>query len=278
MNDKIIFREKLSEIRELAELQGNKLGLKEIKDFFQSASLTDEQMELVYSYLEANKIVVDGHEKSDTIKLFEDSTKEDLSIEKEEENTEEETNKIPMQAEDDKYLNLYLEEIGELPVMEEAKMEELYHQVLKDNPVAKSGLIEIYLPKVVEIAKGYVNRGVGLSDLIQEGNVGLMISLDEIPETATTNMIDQILNSSIITAMENVIEEAESIHTADKQILNRINYLNEGVRNLEEELGRIVHIKELAKYMEMSEEEVTDIIRVSDDEIIVIENEKKKDN
>lgn len=278
MNDKIIFREMLSEIGELAEAKNNKLTIEEIKDFFKDVSLSDDQMELVYSYLEANKIVVEGHQKSDAIKLFEVGEENSLAVKEDEEkeDSKKESDSPKISVEEDKYLTMYLEELGEIHELDENEKNILYRQIIQNDPLAKSRLIENYLPKVVEIAKRFVNKGIALSDLIQEGNIGLMLMLDNLEETTDIAALEQVLEKGVVLAIEDAIDQVDSIKSANKQIVNRVNYLNEGTRNLEEELGRTVSIEELAKYMEMSEDEIRDIIRVADDEIVVMENENKK--
>lgn len=281
MNDKIVFREMLTEIVELAETKSNKLTIDEIDDFFKKVSLKEEQMELVYSYLEANKIVVEGHKQNDNIKMFEVIEEDPQEIVKNEDN--EEKQEIAKQidtfdAEENQYLKMYLDELGTLTVINEKEKIALYNKAIKGESLAKSRIIEIYLQEVVEIAKKYVNKGILLSDLIQEGNIGLMLAIDGIEELSAADQVEEMLRIGIISSVESVIKENNDIKIAKKQIVNRVNYLNEGVTNLEEELGRRVSIPELAKYMEMSEEEVIDIIRVSDNEIIVKENEDKNSN
>jgi RNA polymerase primary sigma factor len=280
MSDKIIFREMLSEISELAERNNNRLTVDEVKDFFKNVSLSDDQMDLVFSYLEANKIAVEGHEKNDNIKLFEVS-KEEKNIDSIEEtpNNQGESKVIKdADSEENQYLKIYLEELGTLPAISESEKIILYTQAMEGDSISKSKIIEIYLMKVVEIARNYQNRGILISDLIQEGNIGLMLAIDEIVEFVDPKQVEEILSHRIIASMESVIEENDFINVAKKQIVNKVNYLNEGVKNLEEELGRTVSIEELARYMEMSNEEIIDIIRVSDDEIKVKENEEKNSN
>lgn len=273
MNDKIIFREMLSEIRELAETKGNLLTLDEINIFFNKVSLGEEQLELVYSYLEANRITIEGHSKNESIKLFEQK-EEELKVSESKEEMVEDKDSISLE---DKYLSMYLEELDELSKDDEKEKLELLKGSLESDPMAKSKLIELYLPNVVEIAKQYVNKGVALSDLIQEGNIGLMLSLEEIDKSADIDSIELTIRQGIIASLEDAIEEASYTNSFNHQIISKVNFLNEGVRNLEEEMGRTVSIEELAKYLEMSKEEVEDIIRVSDDEIIVEENKEKKD-
>ncbi|MFA9375320.1 MAG: sigma-70 domain-containing protein [Lachnotalea sp.] len=271
MNDKIIFREMLTEISELAETKNKILTVDEIKDFFKKVSLTDEHMELVYSYLEVNKIVVQGHKKNDEIKIFE----ENEELQELENNTDISERIEKFNAEENQYLKMYLEELGTLPLLDEEEKVTLYNQAIRGNSFAKSRVIEIYLQEVVEIARNYGDQGILISDLIQEGNIGLMLAVDEIDELASVLEVEKVLREGIIASIESVIEENNFIKNAKKQIVNKVNYLNEGVKNLEEELGRAANMEEVANYMEMSVEEVSDIIRVSDDEIRVRENEEK---
>ncbi len=274
MNDKIIFREMLSEIRELAQAKDNHLTLDEINTFFKDVSLGEDQLELVYSYLEANRITIEGHRKNETIKLFEEKEEEESENDSKEDITQDNDN---ASLEEDRYLSMYLEELEELGNDDEKEKLRLFHGLIENDPMAKSKLIERYLPKVVDIAKQYVNKGVALSDLIQEGNIGLMLILDQVDKNADMDSMEVTINQGIITALEDAIEEASYTKSTNHQIISKVNFLNEGVKNLEEDMGRTVSIEELAKYLEMSEEEIQDIIRVSDDEIIVEENKDKKD-
>lgn len=273
MNEKIIFREMLSEIRELAEAKGNKLSQEEINIFFKDVSLSEDQLELVYSYLEANRITIEGHKKNEKSKLFEQ--KEETSESESKEDITSDTDSIPV--EEDKYLSMYLEEIEELGNEDEKEKHKLLRGLQENDPMAKSKLIELYLPKVVDIAKQYVNKGVALSDLIQEGNIGLMLTLDQVDKDTDFETLESTIKQGIIAALEEAIDEVSFTKSSQEQIVSKVNFLNEGVKNLEEEMGRTVSIEELAKYLEMSKEEVEDIIRVSDDEIIVEENKDKKD-
>ncbi|OYP46858.1 hypothetical protein CG709_03605, partial [Lachnotalea glycerini] len=128
MSDKIIFRELLNEIGELAITQENKLTVTEIKEFFSKISLSNEQMELVYSYLEANKIEIEGHIRSDKVKLFEES--DSVNTDEIKEETEIQDNNQEMKEEENGYLNMYLEELGAIPNMNNHEKIDLYRQVI----------------------------------------------------------------------------------------------------------------------------------------------------
>ena len=62
MEQKIIFREMLSEALKLADAKGNRLTTEEIDAFFANTHLDRQQMELVYEYLAGQKVKVEGYE------------------------------------------------------------------------------------------------------------------------------------------------------------------------------------------------------------------------
>lgn len=64
MQEKMKFREALQEVMQIAESNGNKITKKEAECCLEEFSLSEEQKELVYSYLEAQKIAIEGHESA----------------------------------------------------------------------------------------------------------------------------------------------------------------------------------------------------------------------
>ena len=60
MEQRIIFREMLSEIKLLADSRNNRLTTAEIDDFFSNAHLEKAQLEMIYEYLISQKIKVEG--------------------------------------------------------------------------------------------------------------------------------------------------------------------------------------------------------------------------
>jgi RNA polymerase nonessential primary-like sigma factor len=74
---------------------------------------------------------------------------------------------------------LYLNEIGQNELLNAAQERELAFRVRAGDFDARQRMIEHNLRLVVNIAKHYVNRGVPLLDLIEEGNLGLMHALEK---------------------------------------------------------------------------------------------------
>ncbi|MEI8094990.1 MAG: RNA polymerase sigma factor RpoD/SigA [Spirochaetales bacterium] len=83
-------------------------------------------------------------------------------------------NTIPLLMESDDALARYFEEISRTPLLDFEQEQALSQQVLAGSRTAKQRLIQANLRLVVKIAKAYTRYGMSFSDLIQEGNLGLI--------------------------------------------------------------------------------------------------------
>ncbi|MEZ6171589.1 MAG: sigma-70 family RNA polymerase sigma factor [Phycisphaerales bacterium] len=76
-------------------------------------------------------------------------------------------------------LQLYMREMSRYPLLSAERERELGYQIMRDGcPHARDEMIRSNLRLVVSIAKRYANRGLPLSDLIEEGNIGLVRAVD----------------------------------------------------------------------------------------------------
>ena len=73
----------------------------------------------------------------------------------------------------------YLKTIGQIPLLDPEEEKAVALRIKCDDPEAKELLINSNLRLVVSVAKHYVNRGLPLLDLIQEGNIGLIKAVDK---------------------------------------------------------------------------------------------------
>jgi len=126
---------------------------------------------------------------------------------------------------------------------------------------AKSELVKANLRLVISIARRYINRGLPFLDLIQEGNIGLMKSVDKFEYqrgykfgTYATWWIRQAITRAIA-------DQARTIRIP-VHMIEIINKLNRTSRTLVQEKGREPTQDEIAKKMRMSLEKVQKIMKI----------------
>ncbi|HIG45042.1 MAG TPA: sigma-70 family RNA polymerase sigma factor [candidate division Zixibacteria bacterium] len=84
---------------------------------------------------------------------------------------------------DDQSLDIYLQEIGETELLNSKEEVALAQSIREGDERALEGLVQANLRFVVSVAKQYQNQGLSLSDLISEGNIGLMKAARRFDET-----------------------------------------------------------------------------------------------
>lgn len=75
-------------------------------------------------------------------------------------------------------LQIYLQEINGTPLLSAEEERDLAHRIGLGDPEARDHMVKANLRLVVNIARGYLNRGMCLEDLIEEGNLGLMRAVE----------------------------------------------------------------------------------------------------
>ena len=76
-------------------------------------------------------------------------------------------------------IKLYLREIRRFPLLSREEEQELARRIEEGDPEARARMIESNLRLVVAVGKKYINRGLPFSDIIEEGNLGLIRAVDK---------------------------------------------------------------------------------------------------
>jgi RNA polymerase primary sigma factor len=103
-------------------------------------------------------------------------------------------------------LQIYLHDINDTPLLSALEERELAAQVALGDPYAREHMVKANLRLVVNIARGYLGKGLSLEDLIEEGNLGLMRAVegfDGMMETRFSTYASYWIKQSIRRAVMN---------------------------------------------------------------------------
>lgn len=148
-------------------------------------------------------------------------------------------------------LQQYIREIAKCPLLTAEEERELGWKIINDNcPAARERMIRSNLRLVVAIAKNYNNRGLPLSDLIEEGNIGLMRAVEGFDpaqgarfSTYASWWIKQGIKRALVNANQPVHIPA--------YMLELVGKWKAAHRRLEAELGAPPSMADLAKVMDL---------------------------
>ena len=164
---------------------------------------------------------------------------------------------------DENILSIYLKEINRIPLLGRDEENEIARKAAAGDKASKDKLVRANLRFVVNVAKKYQNQGLPLSDLISEGNIGLMNAIERYDVDKGYHFISYAVWWIRQAILKAVCEKSRMIRLP----LNRANELVqiEKARKSFEGSSEDAEIREVASYLNMDPEHVADIIAVSRD-------------
>ena len=242
------FQQKLTEVCELGEKNGKVLKPEQIKECFGELDLDKSQLIKILQYLKLKGISIEGAEE---ISATSQTGPEEVSEEKEE--------KVPLTAEEEAYLKEYLEGLEEQE-QGERSAEELFELL------SQAELSQKYLRAAAEMAVEMNCEEIFIADLIQEANISLLMALgEEEPEEKD----EKWLLGRIRCGIRHAIEEQTQRKFEDDYLVAKVEKLEAAVRELtedEEDESSKFSVEELAIILDMDEEEIRDVLRLTGDD------------
>jgi len=163
------------------------------------------------------------------------------------------TKQITNRSEDS--INRYFQEINKYPMITAEEEAELAELIRAGDTVALNKLVVANLRFVVSVAKHFQNQGLPFSDLINEGNLGLVKAASKFDETRGFKFISYAvwwIRQSIIQALS----EQTRIVRLPLNRLSSINKISRAIPYLEQEYEREPTDDEIATYLELGNDEV----------------------
>ena len=164
--------------------------------------------------------------------------------------------------ESNRSLSRYLEEIGNYEPLPPAREVELAQKIHKDDQIALEELVKANLRFVVSVAKDYQGQGLPLTDLINEGNLGLIKAAGRFDETRGFKFISYAvwwIRQSILQALA----EHSRIVRLPLNRVGTISKITKTAEKLEAEIERSPNEEEIGRQLEMTPDEVIDAMRIS---------------
>jgi RNA polymerase primary sigma factor len=154
-------------------------------------------------------------------------------------------------------LDLFLAQIGRVPLLTKQQEQELARRIETGDELAKRRMVEANLRLVVSIAKKYRGHGVSFLDLIQEGTLGLVRAVEKFEwrrnlkfSTYATWWIQQAVQRAVANQSRTI---RVPVHVHD-----RLRKIDRARRDIEAKLGREATLEEVAAQAKLKVTEVED--------------------
>jgi len=152
----------------------------------------------------------------------------------------------------------YLRDIRKSTLLTFEDEQELGKRVVEGDLAARAQMIESNLRLVVRIGKRYMNRGLPFSDLIEEGNLGLIKAVEKF-NYALGYRFSTYASWWIRQYIERAIINQGSLIRLPVHVVERLNRYLTGVEHLGQELGREPRVEEITERMRIQEKDVLNL-------------------
>ncbi|MBQ0161903.1 MAG: sigma-70 family RNA polymerase sigma factor [Treponema sp.] len=163
---------------------------------------------------------------------------------------------------DDDVLAIYLKEINRIPLLSHEEEIKLAEEAQSGSKAAKDKLVKSNLRFVVNVAKKYQNRGLDLTDLISEGNIGLMTAVDKFDVSKGYHFISYAvwwIRQSISKA---VSEKARAVRLPLNKVAE-VNQIKTALKTVGRNMTEDQEICEVGKMLNLEPQHIREMLAIS---------------
>ena len=256
MDEQIKFKEALDALLDLATASDGTLTMAQIREACGDFHLSGEQLNLVCAYLESNRVKIqDSPASGKSRELFSEPEETGGKA-----GGQEKAQGRNGDGKESAYYKMYLDELRKLRRYAREEEEELIEAMLAGNAEARDRLIEGNLPQVVRVSEEYLGQGVLAADLVQEGNMALLLAMENYDRRKNFRLY---LLEEIERAMVEAIREQTGADDVGRHLAEDANALMRATEVLAEELDREATAEELAEYLHMDQAKVEALVKMS---------------
>ena len=261
------FRQVLQEVRSEAEQNGRIISRDAVQKHFEDSGLNEEQIDLVCTYLMGYGIQLTKRDAVQEIQAAEE-TEANNAARTDRDVPDEDGEKTGEEIGEDghSFLEDYVDEINRIPRPEPEKEFALFAAASAGNRKAKQRLAAAYLSAVCDMASEYEGKGLETGDLVQEANVGLMLALDKVEMKESLAAFRACLMNEVSAYLQQAVDQSSENRKKDQALADRVSHLSEAAAQLKEETGGSITPEELAEYLNVSVDEIRDIMRLAGDD------------
>lgn len=242
--DQNSFMETVKEVAEIVRVAETPMSQEEILVYFEDMNLDENQKTMVLDYILNHSTDVEEEQTSQE------------AVEPETEGTQEES----------VVFRMYLEEIESLKKYSHEEEDALYTKLLAGDEKTISELLDCWLLRVLECAKGYAAPKINIEDLVQEGNVALFVALQTLCGSGACENVVEHLKESVEKGIMEYASSVTQVREQEEAVLAKIRLVDAAIKLLQEENGKTPSVTELSDYTKMSVEELKGIIELLEEQ------------
>ena len=205
-----------------------------------------------------NSSIADSENKNEDI-VFQNHPDDVVDIQDERE-------KLKEESIFDDSVKLYLQQLTKLTLATHDQEREFAKRILEGDHEAREALVTANLRLVVSIAKKYTNRGLLFLDLIQEGNLGLLRSIEKFDYTMGYKF-STYSTWWIRQAITRAIAEQSRVIRIPVHIMELVNKVRRQIGNFVQQYGREPTAEELAKETDLPIEKIKEIQKLTQEPV-----------